>query len=167
MRKQQRPLTADDVERRLRFILAEAALSDPIYDQTVRMAFRVVSNFYCVGRDCGPDHVYEHTRYRSAEAHKTFLSGNWKGELHNEHQEPLKLVWDWIRKAGHVTTRRLEERLRRWPMVVLTRTENSNIPKRETNPIKRYAGIEVLYRGDDNIWAPRDLRYPRQRKNGG
>jgi hypothetical protein len=49
-RKQARPLTEADVRRRLLFLVDEASQHDPVYDQTVQYALRVVSNFYCIGR---------------------------------------------------------------------------------------------------------------------
>jgi len=155
MREQKRPLNAADVERRLQFIIDEASLPNPIYDQTVRMAFRVATNFYCVGRDCGSEYVYEFSRYRSEEANKVWRSGDWKKQLHNEHQEPLKVVWDWIINDGQVTTKRLEERLRKWPMVVITRDEERGIAKKETCPIKRYENIRVFQLADDKTWSLR------------
>jgi len=146
------------VERRLQFIINEARQEYPIYDQTVRYAFRVVTNFYSIGKDGGSSAVYKGARYRSQAAHDLIRSGNWKGKLLNEHQEPLKAVWDWIcAEKGSVTATQIEERLKRWPMVVLTREENNALDSNEVDPIARYKNILVLYRRDNGEWIPRSL----------
>jgi len=87
-------MTSADAERRLQFLISEANQPDPIYDQTVRMAFRVVSNFYCIGRDGGSADVYKLSRYRSEKAHDLIKSRASAGKILNEHQEPIKAVWD-------------------------------------------------------------------------
>lgn len=148
-------LSLADVMRRVEFILTEARQRAPRYDQVVRMAFRVVSNYQSVGRDCGSEYIYRASRLRSEQAHNAILEGREKGCLHNEHQEPLKAVWNWIVDRGDVTSEELYERLLKWPMVVITREENRSIP-RSDEPITRYKHITVLVREEDGRWRPRD-----------
>jgi hypothetical protein len=79
MSKRERRLTDSDVRRRLLFLINEASQPDPIYDQTVQYALRVISNFYCIGRDGSSADVYKLSRYWSRNAHDLLQSGEWKG----------------------------------------------------------------------------------------
>jgi hypothetical protein len=151
-----RVIDAVDVERRIQFVIQEARQSKPWYDQTVIYALRVATNFYCINKNGGSSLVYRQSRYRSAKAHELILSGEWQGKLLNEHQEPLREVWRWLcDEGGNVSIKQVEERLRRWPMVVITRDENSKIPKNEKDPKHRYRDIAVLYRNDSGEWITR------------
>ncbi|MGX9431795.1 hypothetical protein [Bradyrhizobium sp. LeoA1S1] len=74
----------------------------------------------------------------------------------NEHQEPLKMVWDWMcARWGQLTPEKIEQRLKAWPMVVITREENAGLDPKEADPVKRYRGLEILYRDDAGTWIRR------------
>jgi hypothetical protein len=148
-----------DAQRRIEFLIIEASQAEPIYDQTVKMALRVLSNFYQFGRDYGSRGVRENCRYRTRAAHERIMNckdGSWHKAVTNEHQKELGQIWDWMcERKGNVTIAEVVGQLKEWPMVVVLQEENKKLPKKQP-PDARYRGIEVLYRHDDGEWRPRE-----------
>lgn len=156
-----RRLNQDDINRRLEFVIAEAAQPSPIRDQAVTFTLRVLGNFYCVGRDCQSNHIKLNSPYRSVAAHQLIESKKapveWLKEVTNEHQEPLKQVWNWLCASHLITPAMLEARLKQWPIVVVTAAENARLNKLHSlGPAERYtsAGIQIMRRQDDKSWMP-------------
>jgi hypothetical protein len=83
----------------------------------------------------------------------------WAKSVTNEHQEQLGKVWRWmVDNRDTITPELVEERLRKWPMVVITKEENRRLDKKPSeNPTQRYevAEICVLCRHDDGEWRDR------------
>jgi hypothetical protein len=79
--------------------------------------------------------------------HKLFAS-----QTINEHPEELKIIWSWmIEKRGQISTDEALSRLRRWPVIVITKDEDSDLRKRKAiGPEARYDGIELMTNKDAN-----------------
>jgi hypothetical protein len=155
-------LNSADVQRRLKFLMQEAKQDDPVYDQTVRMAFRVVSNFICIGFDCDSRTFRAQCKYRSADAHTLIQKApsptdKSLGKLvTNEHQEPLACIWKWmLENRASLTVEMLGERMRKWSVVVITTDENRNKLIKTCDPTERYSRLSVL-RNDNGNWEPHD-----------
>ena len=143
-------ITEEVIARRIQFVLAEAKCPNPVRDQTVTYAMRVISNFYSIGTDAGSRAVKIRCRKISREAmsRKEKMPDSWWKETINEHQEPLEQVWTWICKnKDTVTIKEIADRFKQWPMVLVTREEDSELRKRrDLGPVERYkeAGIEIV-----------------------
>jgi hypothetical protein len=158
MRKRKRKHNNADIERRLQFVIQEARQDEPLYDQCVDISLRVISNYLCIGEDGQSSAIYKKSRFRSEKAHQLHLAGDITAKLWNEHQEELNLVWKWIvENKGTITPTAILDRMNRWPMVVITREENAQIPRTETDPKARYAHIVVLECSENGEWLKRAI----------
>lgn len=95
------------IDRRIDFLLSEAASSHPVYDQSVRMTMRVISIWVSCGKDVSSSCFKKLAVYMSNKAHA------FRGDLNdyklfasqkiNEHPEELKIIWNWmIEKRGKI-----------------------------------------------------------------
>jgi hypothetical protein len=125
------------VLRRAEFLLTEARSSNPIRDQSITYAMRVISNYVCVGRDLSAKSIKKRAKIMSRRAHALKLSMSeeeWFGRVINEHQEPLQNVWKWIIE-NNVTLKPEEilHRFAKWPMVVVSKEEDCLIRLSDTS----------------------------------
>jgi hypothetical protein len=142
--------------RRIQLLLDEAKCNNPCPDQTIKMAMRVISNFFSCGGDVSSSEAKEKCCRISKEALRIRQSDpDWKKKTINEHQEPLDDIWQWIlRERNSISVEDVANRFRSWPMVVVTSCEDKHLrdelKKRgkqvPCDPIQRYqqAGIKVL-----------------------
>jgi hypothetical protein len=162
-------LDNEAIARRIQFLLDEAKSPNPVRDQTVTYAMRVISNFYSIDKDAGSRAVKKNCRRMSRKslALRTSLSDEeWFKATVNEHQEPLEQVWAWIRE-GRPSIAQVVNRFKQWPMVTVTREEDADLriesARRrkhglsELEPGERYAGIEIVRRCDDGTWPGIDV----------
>lgn len=156
------PISEQQIDRRIEFLIREAAQPDAFRDQTVTYALRVITNYLAVGDDVSSSNLAQRSRLRSraavelAAAHPT----DWfaKGKVRNEHQYPLKRAWDWLRdNRDSLSVSGIKEHLRRWPVVVVTREEDLRLKDDpDQDPAERYAaaGIEVMSLDASGTWVP-------------
>jgi len=153
-------MNESQIDRRIDFLIREANSENTIPDQAITYAFRVITNYLSVGCDARSRKLSWDCRYRSKKAHDLFLLLNdrkaWLDKVTNEHQYPIKRAWEWMKKERNkLTVRRVKNRLKKWPVVVVTKEENKRL-KDEPNigPDQRYrnAGIKVLERNDSGDW---------------
>lgn len=142
------------IDRRIDFLLSEAASLEPIYDQSVRMTMRVISNWVSCGKDVSSSGFKKLAVYMSKKAHA--LRGDlndhklFASQTINEHPEELKIIWDWMTgKQGKLSTDEVLSRFRRWPVIVITKDEDDDLRKRKAiGPEARYDGIELVTNKD-------------------
>lgn len=142
------------ISRRIEFLLNEARSDHPWRDQTVTYAMRVISNYCAIGRDAGSSHIKKYNQRISKEALKLkneIPFDEWIRETINEHQEPLKVIWDWLLdEKDSLTVQLVLDRFRKYPMVIITKDENSTLNRlglsSNGDPEERYrqAGIEIV-----------------------
>jgi hypothetical protein len=142
------------IVRRIEFLLSEARAGDPVRDQTITYAMRVVSNYCAIGRDAGSSAIkrnYHRMSKRALQLKNELTPAEWVKLTINEHQEPLNLVWTWIlQNKDQLSAQDVIERFRKFPMVIITKKENDQLSKlgfgHRGDPVERYkkAKIEVL-----------------------
>lgn len=150
-------LTEEHINRRIDYLIKEATAKDPIRDQSVTYALRVITNFFSIGEDAKSDKLRERCPFRSEKAHALRRSlerqygekeakQKWGKLVINEHAYPLKDMWEWILgKGDDLTIQNITTQLKKWPTVVVTRCEDSKLRKRKgLKPMERYEGITVL-----------------------
>lgn len=145
--------------RRIDFLLLEARSLLPKYDRAVVYAMREISNWCAVGKTASSREIKLKNPRMSREAYKKWQTPpteDWYKHTTNEHQEPLKQVWEWIRSSKDVTKEEVLARFQNWPMITVTKDEDVRLHKyRDSEPCERYqlAGIEVGLRDKDG-WKP-------------
>lgn len=155
------PISEQQIDRRIEFLIREAKQLDAFKDQTVIYALRVITNYLAVGDDVSSSKLAQRSRLRSravvelAAAHPTDWFAN--GKVRNEHQYPLKRAWNWLcENRGSLSVSGVKEHLRRWPVVVVTREEDLRLKDDpEQDPAERYAaaGIEVMSLNGSGLWV--------------
>jgi hypothetical protein len=151
------PIKADQIDRRVKFLIEEARSPNGIRDQVVTIAFRVITNWLAVGDDVSSDNLKRRCLFRSRAAHELWLSSEfkpWCANTINEHQNPIKRSWAWMREEGR-TVDEVKEHLAQWPVVVVTKLENALLrDDANVDPRAGYrrAGIEILTQRDDGTW---------------
>lgn len=155
------PISEQQIDRRIEFLIHEAAQPDAFRDQTVTYALRVITNYLAVGDDVPSSHLAHRSRLRSRAAVELSVARptDWFTErkVRNEHQYPLKRAWGWLcENRGSLSVSGVKEHLRRWPVVVLTREEDLRLKDDpEQEPAERYAaaGIEVMSLDASGTWV--------------
>jgi hypothetical protein len=151
------PVTDTQIDRRVKFLIEEARSPDGIRDQVVTIAFRVITNWIAVGDDVSSDNLKRRCLFRSRAAHELCLASDfktWCANTINEHQNPIKRSWAWMREEGR-TAAEVMAHLAQWPVVVVTKVENASLRDEVgVSPRERYlrAGIEILTKHDDGTW---------------
>lgn len=139
------------VFRRIDFLLREAKSKNPVKDQAITYAMRVISHYCSIGRDALSATAKKLNPRMSEKAYKVSKQKpkEWTKGIYtvHEHQEPLKEVWNWIlaNREG-LSPEAVLEKFHQWPMVIVTRDEDSKLNKcHSENPSERYklAGIKV------------------------
>ena len=152
----------DLIERRLEFLRQEATSSDRAYDLAVRFIMRGLSNHFSIGKfDTKSFDVKLVNRRMSRAARKLLLEGcdedEWR-KTKNEHQEPLKQVWDWmVSQRENLTREAIAARIAAYPMITVTKDEDKRLRDEDEkarrdgdlswrSPEERYkrAGIEIV-----------------------
>lgn len=156
------PISEQQIDRRIAFLIHEAAQPDAFRDQTVTYALRVITNYLAVGDDVSSSNLAQRSRLRSraavelAAAHPADWFAN--GKVRNEHQYPLKRAWKWLcENRDSLSVSGVKDHLRRWPVVVVTRDEDLRLKDDpEQDPAERYAaaGIEVMSLDASGTWVP-------------
>lgn len=155
------PISEQQIDRRIEFLIHEAAQPDAFRDQTVTYALRVITNYLAVGDDVSSARLAQRSRLRSRAALELSLAHptDWftGGRVRNEHQYPLKRAWNWMRENGDgLSVSTVKEHLQRWPVVVVTREEDLRLrDDPEQDPAERYAaaGIEILSLDSSGCWV--------------
>ncbi len=156
------PMNESQIDRRIDFLIREANSEDPIRDQAITYAFRVITNYFSVKCDARSRKLSLNCPYRSKKAHNLFLLLNdeegWLDEVTNEHQYPIKRAWGWmIKERNKLSVQRVKGHLKKWPIVVVTKDENKLLKDDPAiQPDQRYlkAGIEVLRSNSSGDWQP-------------
>ena len=159
------PMKESQIDRRIDFLIREANSEDPIRDQAITYAFRVITNYFSVKCDARSRKLSLNCPYRSKKAHNLFLLLNdeegWLDKVTNEHQYPLKRAWGWmIKERGKLTVQLVKDHLNKWPVVVVTKDENKLLrddPDKEPHQRYQDAEIEVLEKTELGGWHPRRL----------
>ena len=144
--------------RRIQQLIGEVQSENPTYDQSSKMLMRVISNYAMFDADIGSQKAKEKNVYVSVNAKqllKKLSFEDWHKETRNEHQLPLKEMWDqMIANKNNLTEKEIWNQFRKFPMVTVTKSEHKilatvdSIAKKgnETlTPKERYkrAGIEI------------------------
>lgn len=119
---------------------------------------RVITNYLFAGQNAGSRELKKLCFFMSKKAAELYHRVEFS-EFHdlttNEHQEPLIQNWNWlIQNIDNVTAVRLLDRLIIFPMVVITKEENSSLNKMgyrsKGEPDERFraASIEIVDRPD-------------------
>ncbi|MGA7971478.1 MAG: hypothetical protein WCA36_01610 [Pseudolabrys sp.] len=141
-----------NIQRRIAFLLNEAKSDNPAYDQVVRYALRVISNFYSCGDDVSSSKarlVNKHISRRASDLRAEISDDKkWIKKVTNEHQEPLRQVWDrMIENKDTLTLEMIATWISRWPMVVVTTCENNWLrEKAKMRPKGSFIDAEQRYR---------------------
>ena len=150
-KKLEKKLDPKVIQRRLEFILDEARSENPTRDMAITYAMRVISAYVSVGRDFGARGIKKKSKRmsrRAQELRKRVPEAEWLKNVVNEHQEPLKQVWEWIvKEAESLSPEKVLDRFKQWPMVTVTKDEDILLRKfANLDPATRYnkVGIEVL-----------------------
>lgn len=134
------------IHRRISFLLEEASSSNPVYDQSISMIMRVISNFYSVGTNSSNSSTIKKlSRWISKEALEIRDDPKWDTLVELDHQEPLKDVWNWIvTNHDKLNVEQVANRIKDWPMVVITKSEHSKIRNTKySSPDERYENAEI------------------------
>ena len=153
------------IVRRIEFLIKEAQSEDEIADQAVTNTLRVVTNYLSVDCDARSRALSAKCHYRSKKAHALYLKykklndqKGWLDEVTNEHLYPIKRAWTWMKNEGDkLNVRRVKSRLKKWPVVVVTKEENKRLrDDPDKGPDQRYldAGIKVLKEIKPEVWRP-------------
>ena len=160
------PMNESQIDRRIDFLIREATSEDPVRDQAITYAFRVITNYLAVGSDARSRALSRECPYRSKKAYELSQKDpeGWLDKVTNEHQYPIKCAWAWMIKArDNLNVQRVKNHLKKWPVVVVTKEENESLRHfRANKPDQRYrdAEIEVLEQTESGRWRPR--RTPNQ-----
>jgi len=151
--KSSKNLNIQVIERRIEFLINEVNSFNPHYDQSITMLMRIISNHTTVGSNSGSRGVKKKNKNISKKALelKDRCSDE---EFHNltinEHQLPLKDLWDWmIENKNTITVKKILDKFFEYPFITVTKEENSSlnkIKKKNLSPEERYqnCGIEIV-----------------------
>ena len=125
--------------RRVEFLLNEAKAENPIRDQTITTAMRVISNWVTVGKDATSEYIKWNNPILSEEAWKLYEMSDddyWQKNTINEHPEPLDQLWEYIlEEKDQLTIDNILDRFKQSPMVTITKDEDNSINKRGVSTI--------------------------------
>jgi len=155
------------LQRRVAFLMSEAAEGKRSRDMAVTFTLRTLSNHFTVDADLDSRAIklYNLRRgrvsngainllhQRSAEMPPDEALDTWMGETVNDHMEPLKVVWAWMKEAARwdsLTYEMVAKRLAQWPMITITSSEDCRLRKEQRkvpdiilNPAARYEAAEI------------------------
>jgi hypothetical protein len=141
------------IKRRIQFLITEVNSKNPTYDKSISMLMRLVSNFATIGEDGDSKKVKDKNINLSVNA-KKLRDAKSLDEFHdltiNEHQLPLKDLWEWcIKEKKKLNTRDIWNKFCDYPFITITKEENlrlNKIKKEKLTPELRYqkAGITIV-----------------------
>lgn len=145
-------------KRRVQQLIDEVRSPNPVYDQSVRMLMRVLSNYAMFGIDVSSEKAKKLNKRMSARANillKKIEFNNWHGHVINEHSYPLKSMWDWMLKEKNTLSITKVWRKFENSMVTVTKEEDkalrlvdrqAKLKKLSLTSKKRYklAGIKIV-----------------------
>ena len=141
------------IKRRIQFLITEANSENPTYDKSISMLMRLVSNFATIGEDGDSKKVKDKNINLSVNAKKLRDAKSFD-EFHdltiNEHQLPLKDLWEWcIKEKEKLNTRDIWNKFCDYPFITITKEEDlklNKIKKEKLTPELRYqkAGITIV-----------------------
>jgi hypothetical protein len=145
--------------RRAKFVCDEALFKDKRYDSSVRYTLRVLSNMATIGCDGVSSTVKRKNRRVSKAAlmelekllgshsNKKDAIKIWHDKTTNEHPEPLKQVWDWLREKRRSPSE-LMDRLAKNKFITVLKKEDREINIRgfrsKGSPEERHSKIVVV-----------------------
>lgn len=142
------------IKRRIEFLRQEALNKSP-RDQVITYCMRVLSNFASIGMDAGSYKVKIANRMVSQEAEILLKQSaslkEWADKCINEHQVPLKEIWDWLCSNDTLRPDEIWDKFYSSKMVTITKEEdhilNSKGLKSKSDNSCRYlkSGIHVKY----------------------
>lgn len=142
------------LNRRVQFLIDECKSEDPLYDQSVTFTMRTISNYTTLGRDCSSKVGKRINTRMSQSAYDLRLTTEFD-DFHrrtiNEHQYPLKDMWDWmIQNRDHLTIETVLTIFTKYPFVTVTKEEDRSLRRlrgQSLTPEERYkeVGIEIVF----------------------
>lgn len=141
--------------RRAEFLLNEARSENPVRDQTVTFALRVISNWATVGKDASSSAIKwlnPRVSKGALQLYHEVTDREWERLTINEHQEPISQVWQWIlENQNSITARDILDRAMKWPMITITKSEDYQINKAgyrsRGNPEERHFHLDIYEDG--------------------
>ena len=142
--------------RRAKFLRDEAREPEPVRDQTVTYALRVISNWATVGKDAGSAAIKWNNPRISKKAWELYESCSdreWEKQTINEHPEPIAQVWKWIvDHCDKIEPADILARAKKYPMVTVSKEEDAELGRQgfrsQGSPEERYASIPLEERAE-------------------
>ena len=137
--------------RRLKFLMEEARHNDQ-RDQVTTYAMRVISNYATIGKDAPSKQVKSENKNISEASYNLLLELNslekWSKQTINEHQIPLKVLWEEI-QSSKLNEKEIWDIFLDAPMITITKEEDDKLNKlklRTSPDSNRYeiAGINII-----------------------
>jgi hypothetical protein len=139
--------------RRAEWLIHEASQHDATYDQAIQKIMRALSNFVSFGRDYDSGGVRKNNKRVSRRAYDELVDlhydlKKWHVLTVNEHQKSLYSLWREILICLHdkqpdLTPEKIFEKLKRWPMTTLLKSENATLSTDHSlDPKIRYSQIK-------------------------
>ena len=144
--------------RRLKFLMEEAR-QNAKRDQVTTYAMRVISNYATIEKDASSTKVKSENKNVSETSYKLLLELNsiekWAKQTINEHQIPLKALWEEI-QSRNLDEKEIWEIFLDAPMITITKKEDAKINSlglRSSSEKSRYkkAGIKIIELPDTPI----------------
>jgi hypothetical protein len=142
------------IYRRINFLIDDARSNNPHYDISIQHTMRFISNFTSLGicnvGSKGCKKINKNISKNAFDLKRRISFDNFDKMTTNEHQLPLKDLWDWmIENKNKLTKELVFEQFVQYPFVTITKEENSRlnkIKKQKFSPEDRYkfANIEIL-----------------------
>ena len=141
------------IERRIEFLINEVNSFDAHYDQSITMLMRIISNYTTVGFNSGSRGVKKKNKNiskKALELKDRYSEEEFHNLTINEHQLPLKDIWDWmIENKNTITVKKVLDKFFEYPFITVTKEENlslNKIKKKMLSPEERYqiCGIEIV-----------------------
>ena len=137
--------------RRLSFLMEEAR-QNAKRDQVTTYAMRVISNYATIEKDASSTKVKSENKNVSEAAYNLLLELNsfskWSKQTINEHQIPLKVLWEEIQSTD-LDEKEIWEKFLDAPMITITKKEDAtlnSIGLKSSSDKSRYkkAGINII-----------------------
>ena len=146
--------------RRLKFLMEEARYNAK-RDQVITYAMRVISNYATIGKDASSTKVKSQNKNVSEASYKLLLELNsfeeWTKQTINEHQIPLKILWEEI-QSSNLDEKEIWNLFLNAPMITITKEEDDKLTKlglRSSPDRNRYekVGINIIVLDNPPLWA--------------
>ena len=146
--------------RRLKFLMEEAR-QNAKRDQVTTYAMRVISNYATIGKDASSTKVKSENKNVSEASYKLLLELNsfeeWAKQTINEHQIPLKVLWEEI-QSSKLDEKEIWNLFLNAPMITITKVEDDKLNKlglRSSPDRNRYekVGINIIVLDNPPLWA--------------